>query len=194
MSSTPFAKATEFEASDSTPVDEQALAGLLSEYIDGPAPGPVMGTFDGKQIELTDENLQSIAEAAAAAGRGLTVKGKRRQHYMTFTPPHPGTTLVWVASTPPETPPREPSPLPVQAAAAATASPVHNDGPVAVAVAVTPVRAADTAGAGIRKRPHKCGFCMSTFSTPAKRMAHVQSAHADKLASSASNSNTTSQK
>jgi hypothetical protein len=88
MSSTPFAKGTESEASDSTPVDEQALAGLLSEYIDGPVPGSVMGTFDGKQIELTDENLQSIAEAATAAGRGLTVKGKRRQHYMTFTPPH----------------------------------------------------------------------------------------------------------
>jgi hypothetical protein len=96
---------------------------------------------------------------------------------------------VWVASTPPETPPRGPSPLPVQAATVA-ASPVRNDGPVAVA----PVRGADQGGAGgIRKRPHKCGFCMSTFSTPAKRMAHLQSAHADKLASSASNSNTTSQ-
>jgi hypothetical protein len=180
------AEGTEPEATDSTPVDEQALASLLSKYVTGPAPGPVRGTFDGEPIQLNDDSLVYMAEAAAAAGRMLTVKGKRRQHYMTFTPPHPGTTLVWVASTPPETPPRGPSPLPVQTAAA---SPARNDGPVAIA----PVHGAAQGGAGIRKRPHKCGFCMSTFSTPARRMAHLQSAHADKLTSSASNSNTTSQ-
>jgi hypothetical protein len=189
MSSTSHAaEGTEPEASNSAPADEQALTDLLKEYVSGPAPAPIMGTFDGQPIELTDDSLVYMAEAAAAAGRMLTVKGKRRQHYMTFSPPHPGTTLVWVASTPPETPPREPSPLPAQTA---TASPVRNDGPVAVAV--TPVRGADPAGAGIRKRPHKCGFCMSTFSTAARRAAHVQQVHADKLASSASNSNTTSQ-
>jgi hypothetical protein len=182
------ADGTEPEASNSTPVDAQALAGLLSEYVFGPAPAPIMGTFDGQRIELTDDSLFYMAEAAAAAGRMLTVKGKRRQHYGTFTPPRPGTTLVWVANTPPETPLREPSPLPVQAAAAA--SPVRNDGPAAVAVA--PVRGAEV-GAGIRKRPHKCGFCMSTFSTAARRAAHVQQVHADKLASSSSNSNQTSQ-
>jgi hypothetical protein len=95
MSSTSHAaEAPEPEASNSTPVDEQALAGLLSEYVSGLAPAPIMGTFDGERIELTDDSLVYMAEAAAAVGRMLTVKGKRRQHYMTFTPPHPGTTLV----------------------------------------------------------------------------------------------------
>jgi hypothetical protein len=188
MSSTSHAaEAPEPEASNSTPVDEQALAGLLSEYVSGLAPAPIMGTFDGERIELTDDSLVYMAEAAAAVGRMLTVKGKRRQHYMTFTPPHPGTTLVWVASTPPETPPREPTPQPAQTVTAT----VRNNGPAAVAVAT--VHDAAQVGAGIRKRPHKCGFCMSTFSTAARRAAHVQQVHADKLASSASNSNTTSQ-
>jgi hypothetical protein len=87
MSSTPFSydEVLESEAPDSAPVDEQTLASLLNEYVHGPAPGPTMGTFDGDSIELTEENLQYIAEAAAAAGRGLTVKGKRRQHYMTHS-------------------------------------------------------------------------------------------------------------
>jgi hypothetical protein len=101
------------EVADSTPFDEQALASLLTEYIAGPTPSPVMGTFDGQPIELTEENKAWMTETSKAAGRGLTIKGKRHQHYMTFSPPHSDTATVFVASTPPETPPREPSPVPV---------------------------------------------------------------------------------
>lgn len=151
------------EVSGSTPVDEQALAALLTEYIADPPPGPVLGTFDGESIEPTDESIVYMSETAAAAGRGLTVKGKRRPHYMTFNPPHPGTTTVWIASTPPETPPRGPSP--VQAAAATTATSVRSDGPVAI----PSVRAAEHVGCEIRKRPYKCRYCMSTFASSDRR-------------------------
>jgi hypothetical protein len=178
----PVAESTEpsgaTEASNSTPVDEQALAALLTEYVTGSPPGPVMGTFDGIPIELTHENVVYMSETATAAGRGLTVKGKRRQHYMTFSPPHPGSTTVWIASTPPETPPRGPSP--VQAAAVTTAAPVRSDGPVA-----TPPVRAEHVGSGIRKRPYKCRYCMSTFSSSARRTIHVERFHANRLTSSA---------
>lgn len=63
------------EVADSTPVDEHALASLLTEYIAGPSPGPVMGTFDSQPIELTEENKAWMAETSKAAGRGLTIKG-----------------------------------------------------------------------------------------------------------------------
>lgn len=165
------------EVADSTPFDEQALASLLTQYIAGPAPSPVMGTFDGQPIELTDENKAWMAETSKAAGRGLTIKGKRHQHYMTFSPPRSDTATVYVASTPPETPPREPSPVPGQA-------PVPVLRPDIQAAVPSP-RNAGHVGAGIRKRPHKCGHCMATFSTPARCTAHMQKAHADKLASSA---------
>ena len=165
------------EVADSTPVDEQALASLLSEYIAGPTPSPIMGTFDGQPIELTEENKAWMAETSKAAGRGLTIKGKRHQHYMTFSPPHSDTATVYVASTPPETPPREPSPVSGQA-------PVPVLRPDSQAAVPSPHNAGHI-GAGIRKRPHKCGHCMATFSTPARRTAHMQKAHADKLASSA---------
>jgi hypothetical protein len=176
-------------APDSTPVDEQALAALLTEYVATPVP---VGTFDGESIELTDENISYIYETAAAAGRGLTVKGDRRQHYMTFSPPLPGTKTVWIASTPPETPPRGPTPLPAQITAATAAptaptaitAPVRSDGPVAT----PPVRAADHIGSGIRKRPYKCGYCMSTFASFERRTEHVQRTHANRLASSATSS------
>jgi hypothetical protein len=182
----PTAESTEpsgaTEASNSTPVDEQALAALLTEYVTGPPPGPVMGTFDGIPIELTDENVVYMSETATAAGRGLTVKGKRRQHYMTFSPPHPGTTTVWIASTPPETPPRGPSP--VQAAAVTTAAPVRSDGPVGT----PPARAAEHVGSGIRKRPYKCRYCVSTFSSSNRRSQHIERFHAERLVSSATSS------
>jgi hypothetical protein len=87
------------KVSDSTSVDEQALAALLSEYVASPA---AIGTFDGDPIELTDENISYMSQTATAAERGLTVKGKRQQHYMTFSPPPPGSKTVWIASTPPE--------------------------------------------------------------------------------------------
>lgn len=154
------------QISDSTPVVEEALANLLSEYLAEPAPGPVMGTFDGEAIELTDENKQWMAETAAAAGRGLTIKGNRQQHYMTFSPPHPGTTMVRVARTPPESPPCGPSPVSVQAPVPPIRSP----------------RGDNHVGAGIRKRPHKCAYCPTTFSSVARRTAHVEKHHADKLA------------
>lgn len=172
--------------SDSAPVDEETLGRLLQEYLAEPTHGPIMGTFDGEAIELTEDNINWMRETATAAGRGLTVKGKRRQHYMTFSPPHPGTTLVWVASTPPETPPRGPSPVPVQATAPAVVSDAQ--------ASVPPPRGDGHVGAGIRKRPHKCAYCHSTFATVARRTAHVEKNHADKLASSADSSNQTPQK
>ena len=169
------------EVTDSTPVDEQALTRLLTEYLATPTPGPVMGTFDGHPIELTDENKNWMAESATAAGRGLTVKGNRHQHYMTFSPPHPGTTMVMVASTPPETPPRGPSPEP---AGQVLVPEVRPDSQASLATS----RGDGHVGAGIRKRPYKCGYCKSTFTTPARRTAHVEEAHADKIVSSAGSS------
>ncbi|KAH0294153.1 hypothetical protein M436DRAFT_81678 [Aureobasidium namibiae CBS 147.97] len=165
--------------------DEEALTRVLVEFLAEPTPGPVMGTFDGETIELTEDNMNWMAETATAAGRGLTVKGKRRQHYMTFSPPHPGTTMVWVADTPPETPPPGPSPVPVQATVAAVVS----DGQAPVPLP----RGGGHVGAGIRKRPFKCAYCHSTFSSVARRTAHVEKNHADKLASSAGSSNQTPQ-
>jgi hypothetical protein len=178
----PAAKGTEPSQATETPVDEQALAALLTEYVASPAP---MSTFDGVSIELTDENIAYMSETATAAGRGLTVKGKRRQHYMTFSPPHPGTAIVWIANTPPETPPRGPSP--VQAAAVTTAAPARRDEPVPT----PPVRAARHVSSGIRKRPYKCGFCTSTFASSNRRAIHIERSYANRLASSATSSDET---
>ena len=172
----------------------EALARLLGEYLAEPTPGPVMGTFDGEAIELTEDNINWMAETATAAGRGLTVKGLRRQHYMTFSPPHPGTKLVYVAKTPPETPPRRSSPVPVQADVPA----VDSDGQAPVPAMdsdgqapVPPLRGDGYVGAGVRKRPYKCAYCHSTFASVVRRTAHVEKIHADKLASSAGSSNQT---
>lgn len=83
-----------------------------------------------------------------------------------------------VASTPLGIPPREPSPVVGQA-------PVPVPRPDSQ-VSVPSPRNAGHVGAGIRKRPHKCGHCMATFSTPARRTAHMEKVHANKLGNSAS--------
>ncbi|KAH0141709.1 hypothetical protein KCU67_g14371, partial [Aureobasidium melanogenum] len=98
------------ETDGSPEVNEEELASLLSAYVSTPAPGPEMGTFDGQPIELTEESKAYMADAAAQAGLWLTVKGRRKQHYMTFAPPEDGSNVVYIADTPPDTPPREPSP------------------------------------------------------------------------------------
>jgi len=174
----------------------EALARLLGEYLAEPTPGPVMGTFDGEAIELTEDNINWMAETATAAGRGLTVKGKRRQHYMTFSPPHPGTKLVYVASTPPETPPCRPSPVPIQADVPAVDFDGQAPVPAMDSDGQAPVpspRGDGYVGAGVRKRPYKCAYCHSTFASVVRRTAHVEKSHADKLASSAGSSNQTPQ-
>lgn len=156
-------------------VNEEEMANLLSAYISTPAP-PVMGTFDGQPIELTEENKAYMIDAATQAGLWLTVKGKRKQHYMTFAPPEDGSNVVYIANTPPETPPREPSP-----------ASVHPSEPLSAParVPVSSDAGSNHTGSGIRKRSHKCTFCRSTFSTAARLTEHIQKSHADKLVSSA---------
>lgn len=163
------------KADESREVDEEELANLLKAYVSTPAPGPVMGTFDGQPIELTEENIAYMADTAAQAGLWLTVKGSRKQHYMTFAPPEDGFNVVYIAKTPPETPPREPSP-------AADIAPTKS---VETPAQVPGSSNSRHTGSGIRKRSHRCTFCRSTFSTAARLNEHVQKAHANKLASSA---------
>ncbi|KAH0371111.1 hypothetical protein KCU65_g2167, partial [Aureobasidium melanogenum] len=156
-------------------VNEEELASLLSAFVATPAPGPEMGTFDGQPIELTEESKAYMADAAAQAGLWLTVKGKRKQHYMTFAPPEDGSNVVYIADTPPETPPREPSPT-------VDLSPVKP--PTTPAQAPGPSSSGNT-GSGIRKRSNKCAYCRSTFSTAARLATHIQTVHAAKLATAA---------
>ncbi|CAD0094649.1 unnamed protein product [Aureobasidium mustum] len=165
------------EADGSPEVNEEELANLLTAYISTPAPAPVMGTFDGQPIELTDESKAYMADAAAQAGLWLTVKGSRKQHYMTFAPPEDGSNMVHIAKTPPETPPREPSPTPVPPPSEPLSAPAR--------VSASSTTGNSHTGAGIRKRPHKCTHCKSTFSTAARLTVHIQDYHSDKLASSA---------
>ena len=166
---------SEAEADGSPEVNEEELANLLTAYISStPAPGPVMGTFDGQPIELTDENIAYMADAAARAGLWLTVKGARKQHYMTFAPPEDGSKVVYIADTPPETPPREPSPAPVPPPSVPLSAPAQ--------VPASSNTGNSHTGAGIRKRPHKCTHCKSTFSTAARLTAHIQDYHANKFA------------
>ncbi|CAD0107539.1 unnamed protein product [Aureobasidium uvarum] len=126
------------ETSQSAAVDDDEMARLLGDYLATPAPGPVMGTFDGQPIELTEENKAYMADAAAQAGLWLTVKGKRNQHYMTFAPPTDGINQVFIPNTPPETPPE---------------TPPHEPSPAPTPIASS-TRDAGHTGAGIRKRPH----------------------------------------
>jgi len=95
---------------------------------------------------------------------------------------------------------RGPAPVPLQAPVPA----VRSDGqaPVQATVqavaseaqtSVPPPRGDGHVGAGIRKRPFKCAYCHSTFSSVARRTAHVEKNHADKLASSAGSSAQTPQ-
>lgn len=156
-------------------VNEEELADLLTAYISDSAPGPEMGTFDGQPIELTEENKAYMADTAAQAGLWLTIKGKRKQHYMTFAPPEDGFNVVYIAKTPPETPPREPSPE-------ADIPPTKS---LETSAQVPGSSKSSHTGSGVRKRSHKCTFCRSTFSTAARLTEHIQKAHADKLASSA---------
>ncbi|KAG9563465.1 glycoside hydrolase, partial [Aureobasidium melanogenum] len=130
-------------------VNEEELASLLNAYVSTPAPGPEMGTFDGQPIELTEENKAYMADAAAQAGLWLTVKGKRKQHYMTFAPPEDGFNVVYIANTPPETPPREPSPTVDLSPTKPPATPVQVPG--------SSNSGNDHTGSGIRKRSHKDG-------------------------------------
>ncbi|KAG9691186.1 hypothetical protein KCU95_g6828, partial [Aureobasidium melanogenum] len=151
-------------------VDEEESASLLSAYVATPAPGPVMGTFDGQPIELTEENIAYMSDVAAQAGLGLTVKGRRKQHYMTFAPPEDGSNVVYIADTPPDTPPRELSPT-------VDLSPTKPP--------TTPAQVPGPSGSGISKRSHKCTYCRSTFSTAARLATHIQTVHATKLATAA---------
>ncbi|KAH0393984.1 hypothetical protein KCU89_g11846, partial [Aureobasidium melanogenum] len=158
-------------------VNEEELASLLSAYVSTPAPAPEMGTFDGQPIELTEESKAYMADVAAQAGLWLTVKGSRKQHYITFAPPEDGSNVVYIADTPPDTPPREPSPTVDPSPTKPLATP-----------ALVPGSSSSTnspTGSGIRKRSHKCAHCRSTFSTAARLATHIQTVHANRLASAA---------
>ncbi|KAH0019320.1 glycoside hydrolase, partial [Aureobasidium melanogenum] len=136
------------ETDGSPEVNEEELASLLSAYVSTPAPGPEMGTFDGQPIELTEESKAYMADAAAQAGLWLTVKGRRKQHYMTFAPPEDGSNVVYIADTPPDTPPREPSPTVDLSPMKPPTTPVQVPG--------SSSSTNSPSGAGIRKRSHKC--------------------------------------
>ncbi|KAK6005145.1 hypothetical protein QM012_007924 [Aureobasidium pullulans] len=98
-----------------------------------------------------------MANAAAQAGLWLTVKGK--------------------PNTPPETPPREPSPVLV-------VRPAEPE-PIPAQVPRVSNSGDSHTGSGIRKRGHKCGHCRSTFPTAARHTEHIQKVHATKLADAA---------
>ncbi|KAG9589465.1 glycoside hydrolase, partial [Aureobasidium melanogenum] len=137
-------------------VNEEELANLLSAYNSTPAPGPVMGTFDGQPIELTEENKAYMADAAAQAGLWLTVKGKRKQHYMTFAPPEDGFNVVYIADTPPDTPPRELSLTADLSPTKPPATPAQLPG--------SSNSGNDHTNCGIRKRSHKSSDPPKAFS------------------------------